>query len=77
MTARAVIRLLSCVVLVGRGIIAWTHPALVYLCDPEDIALFCRIATPARRLDWITALRGPAIKALMPEGAIQPTLFDD
>jgi len=28
-------------------------------------------------LDWITALRGPAIKALMTGGAIQPTLFDD
>jgi hypothetical protein len=28
-------------------------------------------------LDWITALRGPAIKALLAEGAIQPTLFDD
>ena len=28
-------------------------------------------------LDWVTALRGPAIKALMAEGAIQPTLFDD
>src|SRR5829696_3196954 len=28
-------------------------------------------------LDWITALRGPAIKALMAEGAIQPTLFDE
>jgi hypothetical protein len=28
------------------------------------------------KLDWITALRGPAIKALMAEGAIQPTLFD-
>jgi hypothetical protein len=27
-------------------------------------------------LDWITALRGPAIKALMAEGAIQPSLFD-
>jgi hypothetical protein len=27
-------------------------------------------------LDWVTALRGPAIKALMAEGAIQPTLFD-
>jgi hypothetical protein len=27
-------------------------------------------------LDWITALRGPAIKALMAEGTIQPTLFD-
>jgi hypothetical protein len=25
-------------------------------------------------LDWITALRGPAIKALMTDGAIQPTL---
>ena len=29
------------------------------------------------RLDWVTALRGPAIKALMAEGAIQPTLFDE
>ena len=28
-------------------------------------------------LDWITALRGPAIRALMSSGAIQPTLFDD
>jgi Transposase DDE domain len=28
-------------------------------------------------LDWITALRGPAIKALMAQGAIQPTLFDE
>ena len=28
-------------------------------------------------LDWITALRGPAIRALMATGAIQPTLFDD
>jgi DDE family transposase len=28
-------------------------------------------------LDWITALRGPAIKALMAGGAIQPTLFDE
>jgi hypothetical protein len=27
-------------------------------------------------LDWITALRGPAIKALISHGAIQPTLFD-
>ena len=27
-------------------------------------------------LDWITALRGPAIKALMAGGAIQPSLFD-
>ncbi len=27
-------------------------------------------------LDWVTALRGPAIKALMTGGAIQPTLFD-
>jgi Transposase DDE domain len=27
-------------------------------------------------LDWVTALRGPAIKALMAGGAIQPTLFD-
>jgi hypothetical protein len=31
--------------------------------------------TPAK-LDWITALRGPAIAALMADGAIQPTLFD-
>jgi hypothetical protein len=29
------------------------------------------------QLDWVTALRSPAIKALMAEGAIQPTLFDD
>ncbi|HEX9356790.1 MAG TPA: IS1634 family transposase [Streptosporangiaceae bacterium] len=28
------------------------------------------------RLDWITALRGPSIRALMAKGAIQPTLFD-
>jgi hypothetical protein len=28
-------------------------------------------------LDWITALRGPAIAALMAGGAIQPTLFDE
>ena len=28
-------------------------------------------------LDWVTALRGPAIKALMAQGAIQPTLFDE
>ena len=27
-------------------------------------------------LDWITALRGPSIRALMARGAIQPTLFD-
>src|SRR5215468_1243473 len=27
-------------------------------------------------LGWITALRGPAIKALISKGAIQPTLFD-
>jgi hypothetical protein len=28
-------------------------------------------------LDWVTALRGPAIKALVADGAIQPTLFDE
>jgi hypothetical protein len=28
-------------------------------------------------LDWITALRGPAIAAMMADGAIQPTLFDE
>src|SRR5215470_15846656 len=27
-------------------------------------------------LDWVTALRGPAIRALISQGAIQPTLFD-
>jgi hypothetical protein len=27
-------------------------------------------------LDWVTALRGPAIRALIAQGAIQPTLFD-
>src|SRR5215467_14535145 len=29
------------------------------------------------KLDWITALRGPAIRTLMAHGAIQPTLFDE
>src|SRR6266568_1125025 len=29
------------------------------------------------KLDWVTALRGPAIKALMAGGTIQPTLFDE
>jgi len=29
------------------------------------------------KLDWITALRGPAIKALMAGGTIQPALFDE
>jgi Transposase DDE domain len=29
------------------------------------------------QLDWITALRGPAIAALRTGGAIQPTLFDE
>jgi hypothetical protein len=28
-------------------------------------------------LDWITALRGPAVRALISQGAIQPTLFDE
>jgi Transposase DDE domain len=28
-------------------------------------------------LDWVTALRGPAIRALLAAGAIQPTLFDE
>jgi hypothetical protein len=28
-------------------------------------------------MDWITALRGPAIRALISQGAIQPTLFDE
>ena len=28
-------------------------------------------------LDWVTALRGPAIAALISQGAIQPTLFDE
>ena len=28
-------------------------------------------------LDWVTALRGPAIAALIGQGAIQPTLFDE
>lgn len=28
-------------------------------------------------LDWITALRSPAIRALMDEGVIQPSLFDE
>jgi hypothetical protein len=28
-------------------------------------------------LDWVTALRGPAIRALISQGAIQPTLLDE
>jgi hypothetical protein len=28
-------------------------------------------------LDWVTALRGPAIRALISQGAIQPTLVDE
>jgi hypothetical protein len=28
-------------------------------------------------LDWITALRAPAIRALMEEGTVQPSLFDE
>jgi hypothetical protein len=28
-------------------------------------------------LDWVTALRGPAIRALISQGTIQPTLFDE
>src|SRR5215468_2373565 len=36
--------------------------------DQDDLRL--------AELDWITALRGPAIRALISQGAIQPTLFD-
>jgi hypothetical protein len=31
---------------------------------------------PVEGLDWITALRAPAIRKLMEEGALQPSLFD-
>ena len=31
----------------------------------------------AAGLDWITALRAPAIKALLDDGALQMSLFDD
>ena len=29
------------------------------------------------RLDWITALRGPAIRQLVESGAVQMSLFDE
>jgi len=32
---------------------------------------------PVKGLDWITALRGPAIRRLIDEKVIQPTLFDE
>lgn len=32
---------------------------------------------PVEGLDWITALRGPAIRSLAHQGAIQLSLFDE
>jgi len=32
---------------------------------------------PVRGLDWITALRAPAIRGLVKEGSLQPSLFDE
>jgi Transposase DDE domain len=53
-----------------------THVALV---GDRGMITKARIRDDLRpaELDWITALRGPAIKALMAGGAIQPTLFDE
>ncbi len=53
-----------------------THVALV---GDRGMLTKARINDDLRpaHLDWVTALRGPAIKALMAEGAIQPSLFDE
>jgi hypothetical protein len=53
-----------------------THVAIV---GDRGMITKARIKDDLRpaELDWVTALRGPAIKALMAQGAIQPTLFDD
>ena len=52
-----------------------THVAIV---GDRGMLTKARITDELRpaRLDWVTALRGPAIKALMADGAIQPSLFD-
>ena len=53
-----------------------THVALV---GDRGMLTKARIKDDVKpaHLDWITALRGPAIRALMTQGAIQPTLFDE
>jgi Transposase DDE domain len=53
-----------------------THVAIV---GDRGMLTKARIKDDLRpaRLDWVTALRGPAIKALMAGGAIQPSLFDN
>jgi hypothetical protein len=52
-----------------------THVAVV---GDRGMLTKARIKDDLRRaeLDWITALCGPAIRALISQGAIQPTLFD-
>jgi hypothetical protein len=52
-----------------------THVALV---GDRGMITSARIRDDLKpaELDWVTALRGPAIRALMAQGAIQPTLFD-
>jgi hypothetical protein len=53
-----------------------THVALV---GDRGMLTKARIKDDVKpaELDWITALRGPSIRALMARGAIQPTLFDN
>src|SRR2546430_1474260 len=53
-----------------------THVALV---GDRGMITKARIKDDLRpaELDWVTALRGPAIAALMAGGAIQPSLFDE
>jgi Transposase DDE domain len=53
-----------------------THVAIV---GDRGMLTKARIREDLRpaELDWITALRGPAIKALIDQGTIQPTLFDE
>jgi Transposase DDE domain len=53
-----------------------THVAIV---GDRGMITKARIKDDLRpaELDWVTALRGPAIKALLAQGAIQPTLFDN
>jgi hypothetical protein len=52
-----------------------THVAIV---GDRGMLTKARIEDDLRpaHLDWVTALRGPAIRALMASGAIQPSLFD-
>ena len=53
-----------------------THVAVV---GDRGMITKARIKNDLRpaELDWVTALRGPAIAALMAGGAIQPSLFDE